>query len=535
MKHIYYKVYLIVVLTILLTGFTGCKKFLDTEPYGPPQSSAFWKTEDDAFSAANALTMWVANEGIDGRGHIWFENCSDNLVTGRPQAEGDQIKNFQMSANNGRDWRSNWPMMFRVIAVANSIIKNVPGMSISTESKNRVLGEAYFYRAFAYLWLAPWYADNGPNGGIPIVTENTPVEELDMPRPPSVLANYDMIIADMKKASEILPSFSQIPAASKGRPHKGAAWAFAARAALFAAQYDSKYYDMVLEMTNNVINMTGEDKRELYPNYKNLFTEVNNFSSEYIFSIQGTAIDGPKFPGMSFQNGGWGIYNTWGYFQPTLELYKAYQPGDVRRAATILYPGEEITFVGRRVVWAVNPSAVSSTSGMTFRKWMSPFEPADAIGKSVNPNGNNSSTRLSISLIRFADVLLMRAEALIWSRGEGNAEAAQLINQVRQRAGLPANSQATKAQLMNERRCELAFEFLPSRHLDLVRWGTAKEVYAKPLHGVKTTLNGAGQISRIDEVEIWPARNFDPAKHHVFPIPTAEIVKGVNLKQNLGY
>lgn len=521
--------------SMLAMVFTGCKKFLDFEPYGPPQSNAFWKTEADAINARNALTMWVANEGIDGRGHMWFENCSDNLVTGRPQAEGDQIKNFQMSANNGRDWRANWPMMFRVIAASNNIFSNVPDMAIPQKTKDNVIGEAYFFRAFAYLWLAPWYGDNGPNGGIPIITEKTPVEQLDMPRPKSVLENYDMIIADMRKAADLLPLFSQVSNDEKGRPHKAAAWALAARAALYAAQYDAKYYDIVMEMTQKVMEFTGADKRELYPNYAEFFTEANNFSSEYIYAITGTAIDGPKFPGMSFQNGGWGIFNTWGYFQPTLELYKAYETGDKRRAATILYPGEKIQYVGRDITWAVNPSAVSSTSGMTFRKWMSPFAPANAIGTTVNTSGNNASTRLNISLVRFADILLMRAEALIWGKGEGNAEAKQLINRVRQRAGLPANSAATKAQLMNERRCELAFEFLPSRHIDLVRWGIARQEYAKPLHGVRTTLNAAGEIDKIEEIEIWPARNFDPSKNHVFPIPAAEIAKGVNLKQNNGY
>ena len=165
---------------------------------------------------------------------------------------------------------------------------------------------------------------------------------------------------------------------------------------------------------------------------------------------------------------------------------------------------------------------------------MSPFEAADCIGKTLNPNGNNASNTLGTVLIRFADVLLMKAEALIWSKGEGNAEAKNLLNQIRQRAGLPANSGATKEQLKNERRCELAFEFQPSRHLDLVRWGDAKATYAKPLHGLKTTNDGTQIISR-EIVEIWESRVFDPVKNQVFPIPSAEVNKSKNLTQNQGY
>ena len=81
---------------------------------------------------------------------------------------------------------------------------------------------------------------------------------------------------------------------------------------------------------------------------------------------------------------------------------------------------------------------------------MAPFESADCIGKTLNPSGNNASNTLGVTLIRYADVILMKAEALIWTKGEGNPEAIELINQIRQRAGLPLNSHATKDQLKNE-------------------------------------------------------------------------------------
>lgn len=534
----------IILLALISIISFGCKDFLDFEPYGNPQSTDFWKTEKDAINARNALTNWTAREGIDGRGHMWLENCSDNLVTGRPQAEARKIKDFQMSASNGRGWKNNWSRMYETIAIANGILKNVSGMKISKKVKDNVLGEAYFYRAFAYLWLAPWYGDHGINGGIPILTEKTPVDSLDMPRAKSILDNYNMIIADMRKAGELLSPLSGVPATEKGRPHNAAAWGFAARAALYAAQYDAKYFDIVLEMTKKVMDIGGADKRSLYPNFKELFSEKNNFSSEFIYSMFGTAEDGPKFAGMSFQKDGYGIFNTWGYFQPTLELYKAFEKGDKRLKATILYPGEEITYVGNKIEFGIKPEAISSTSSMTFRKWMSPFEPKDAIGKSVSTSGNNQSTRMGLPLLRYADILLMRAEALIWSKGEGNADAVQLLNQIRKRAGLPENSKATKAQLKNERRCELAFEFLPSRFLDLVRWKDYDKL-EQPLHGVtmfrKDSNNklvriffGTGK-GKLDTVEIWKKRNFNPKINHVFPIPAKDIASSKNLVQNKGY
>ncbi|WP_298646217.1 RagB/SusD family nutrient uptake outer membrane protein [uncultured Proteiniphilum sp.] len=529
------KYYKITFTLALIAIFCGCSDFLEFKPYGPITSDTFWQTEDDLKAALNAFYDYTYWEGTTGRGVYWFENCSDDMVTGRVNATADACKNFQMAANSGLDVSDTWPRFYQVIAKSNDILRYVPNMHVSESLKDRAIAEGYFFRGYAYLWLAPWYGDNGPNGGIPVITEETTVEELDMPRPLTVLENYDLIISDLRKAGDLLPALSEQAKTDYGRPHKAAAWAFAARAALYASQYDNKYFDIVIEMCDKVINMTGSDKRDLYPDFTKLFRRENNFSGEYIYSILGNATEGPKFHGMGFQNGGFGIYNTWGYFQPTLELYNAYAPGDVRRDATILFPNQHITFVGRDIHWAVNPSEVSSTSGMTGRKFMSIFEAADCIGTVVNTSGNNQSNELGMVVMRYADVLLMKAEALIWKNGEGDAGAKSLLNQIRKRAGLAENSSATKAELKNERRCELALEFLPSRHFDLVRWGDARTVYAKSLHGVKTILKN-GAFDRVEEIECWPARTFNPNVHHVFPIPSVQIAKSNGiLKQNQGY
>jgi hypothetical protein len=459
---------------------------------------------------------------------MWYENCSDNLITGRTQAQAQNIKNFVDNGESSRDVRDNWPQMYQTINYANQLIKAAPTASkLSEKVRDRVLGHAYFFRAFAYLWLAPWYGDDGPNGGIPIVTEETSIDAIDVPRPPSVLDNYNFVIEDLEKAANLLPYFDEIAPAEWGLIHKTAAWSLMARAALHASTFDPSYYAKVIEYTDRVIN-TG--KHSLLPNYADVFTIENNWSSEYILSVPSTEIDGSKLPGVLFQNGGFGYYNTWGYFQPTLELYNAFEPGDSRLKATILAPGDTVQFIGNEIIWAVNPSSVSSPSAMTFRKYLDPFKSADAVGTTVNPNSDNGTTDLNIPLVRYSDVLLMKAEALIWQGQNGDA----YLNQVRTRAGLAPKTNATKADLKNERRCELALEFGAFRHLDLVRWGDAQQAYAQPLHGFSVNLGGNG-IESLDVIEVWPARNFNPSVHHVFPIPAREIAKSKNLKQNLGY
>ena len=92
------KISYIIIALIAISGMalSGCSKFLEFESYGPPTYENYWKTDDDVRAAVDGLSFWQAREGIDGRGLMWFENCSDNLVTGRSQSEGDQIKNFQI-------------------------------------------------------------------------------------------------------------------------------------------------------------------------------------------------------------------------------------------------------------------------------------------------------------------------------------------------------------------------------------------------------------------------------------------------------
>ncbi len=86
---------------------------------------------------------------------------------------------------------------------------------------------------------------------------------------------------------------------------------------------------------------------------------------------------------------------------------------------------------------------------------------------------------------------------------------------------------------MNERRCELAFEFQPSRHIDVVRWGIATTTYAKPLYSV-ISKKVNGQIVA-EEVEVYPGRTFNPTYNKVFPIPQRAFTGTVYLKQNKGY
>ncbi|MDE6570142.1 MAG: RagB/SusD family nutrient uptake outer membrane protein [Alistipes sp.] len=532
-------------------AFSGCADFLDKEAYGKDTAL---KTKDDVMGAIYGLYHFVSpkwSEEICGRGHMWLECASDNILIGRDRSSVDEIREFRMSPSNSNDVNRVWEVMYQNVAKANNIIKLVPGMNLDPAFKNQALGTALFFRGFSMLWMVPYYGDD-TNGGIPIITDKTSPAEIDSPRPSHVLRNYEQIIADFREAGDKLPYFSELSADEIGLPHKAAAWAYAARAALYASMYDESYYDVVIEMCDKVMSMTGADKRELYvdssnkaDSYRNLFSKYQNHGTEYIFSLEGSTTNGARYHGVTFQNAGWRYYNTWGYFTPSLELYNAYEEGDTRRDVTILYPGDRFIFMGYSWTFAgYSPDGTATqiawsgsahvSAGMLCRKFLWPWENSSATNYAeVTELRDKLWNTLNVSLMRYADVMLMKAEALIWTKGEGDAEAKQLIDDIRERAGLPRNSQATKAQLQNERRCELAFEFQPSRFIDVVRWGLGPELLTKPLHSV-ISKGVDGQIVA-EPVEVYPARNFNPTYNKVFPIPERAFTGTVNLTQNKGY
>ena len=539
------KILMNICLAVSVLSFSGCSDFLDRESYGRDTS---WKTDEDVMKAVYALYYFVSpnwSEQICGRGHMWFECASDNILIGRDRPAVDEIREFRMSPSNDQDVQEVWGVMYQNVAKANNIIKLVPDLGITPSVKKLALGSAYFFRGFSMLWIVPYYGDD-TNGGIPIILDTTPMDAMDSPRPDHVLKNYDQIIQDFRDAAEELPYFSELSADQYGLPHKAAAWAFAARAALYAAQYDQSYYDIVIEMCDKVMSLTGADKRSLYidpsdksKSFANLWRKEQNHSSEYIFSLEGDVTNGARYHGVTFVNAGWGLYNTWGYYTPSKELWDAFEEGAQRREATILYPGNHVRFMGRDITfggYCTDGSITSYTTshvsaGLINQKFISPWETGSY--SEVSNQRDKLWNTLNCCLMRYADVMLMKAEALIWTKGEGDAEAKNLLDDIRERAGLPRDSRATKAQLQNERRCELAFEFQPSRHIDVVRWGLAEEYYSKPLHSVVSKMVD-GRIET-EEVEVYPGRTFNPTYNKVFPIPQTAFNGTVNLTQNKGY
>ncbi|WP_026235788.1 RagB/SusD family nutrient uptake outer membrane protein [Echinicola pacifica] len=526
MKNILYKLSTAMVLS--LGTLSSCSDdFTNLDPLGSTSYENFFQTEQDAIEAANSLYFYMKDEDMFSRGFFWFINASDDMVTGRINSTADNIKNFNMTGDEGYTYWM-YPQSYKIIRRANDILLNVPDMEISATLKNRILGEAYFMRAFHYFWIAHTYGDD-VSGGVPIVTEDNMFDDAgSYSRPSSVSENYAQIIEDLQKAYELLPLFTEYSSDDLGRAHKDAALAYMAKTFLYWAEYDpSKYADVVTyadAVTNSGSGRSLYDTDQPELDFRLLHSHRNNWGPEYIWSVVSGVNDGSKLPGVALENKGWGKYNGWGYYMPTNGLYEEYEEEDIRRSVTLLKFGDEFKFFGEDRRY----QSENSLSGLQFNKYMYEYQFEDAIGTYVNSNGNNPGTIYNVPLMRYAEVLLMKSEALIMQGLNGD----EPINRVRDRAGLPPVSNATMDDLKHERRVELAGEFA-NRHFDLVRWGDAEEAYAQPLYG-RIHTDRSNPDSPFNVSIIWPARDFDPATMGVWPIPN-QVVNSSGIAQNKGW
>lgn len=515
-------------LTLGLGSISCSSDFTELDPLGNTSYENFFKTEQDAISAANGLYDMMDEGEMFGRGFFWYMNASDDMITGRLNAAADNIKNFNMNGDENYV-NSIYQNCYKVIRRSNDILKKVPGIQMSEPLKKRILGEAYFMRAFHYFWLAHSYGDNGDNGGVPIVT----VENMDQlagsfKRPTSVVENYAQIIEDFQKSIELLPLFTELTSDNYGRAHRDAAYAYMAKTYLYWGQYDNSQFANVIKAADAVTN-SGSGRKLINTgnpaqDYRLLHSHVNNWTSEYIWSVNSGVEGGSILPGCMLENKGWGAYNGWGYFQPSLGLLNEFEAGDKRKEVTILSYGDSFEYFGT----VKRYSSENSLSGMQFNKYMYEYKTADALGTMINVSGDNPTTKYNVPLMRYAEVILMKAEAKIRLGQNADAE----INSIRERAGLASIAGATMKELKHERRVELAGEFA-NRHFDLVRWGDAAAAYGQPILG-KVYKNRANPDSEFTIQEVWKKRNFDASYMHVWPIPN-KAVQSSGIKQNKGW
>ncbi|WP_442588928.1 RagB/SusD family nutrient uptake outer membrane protein [Pedobacter sp. AW31-3R] len=477
------------VLTILVAP--SCKKsFLDVDPQGQQDSEQFWQNEADATKAVNAIYANLRSWNNVAFNALVIESTgSDEADKGSTPADAtffNLYDNFTVTSTQGA-LQDFWTGQYQNINYCNQVLDNIPAITMDETLKTRYLAEAKFVRAYSYFRLVRAYGD------VPLrLKAATGAPEDNIPRTAKTEV-YAQIEKDLTEAAAVLPQ--SYGSADVGRATKGAALGMHAKVAM----YQQKWTD-VLSLTNQVIGLGYS----LFPDFEKGFRTQNENNSESLFEVQAELVPGNTAASNSQYSQVQGVAGVtgggWGFNTPSTVLAAAFETGDPRRDATIIFRGET-TPQGDFI-----PSTVPNT--MYNQKSYVPF--------SQFVSGFNEGCQQNFRVLRFADVLLMNAEA---ANETGNTTLALTsLNKVRARArGTLTNvladitttdQTALRTAIWKERQVELAME--NDRYFDVIRQGRGLEVF-----GPKG----------------WKAN-----KNEVWPVPQQEIdLSGNLLTQNPGY
>ena len=541
------KIYLYFAAAALLTLNYSCKK-LDLAPSDRFTELTFWQSSDNVNNALNNIYSGIYNSG-----RIFYnEAMSDNAFNKLGVNTGaDAIASGNFTASLPR-FQNDWAFYYSGVKSCNIFLENIDkNTSLAAAVKERMKGEAKFIRAWHHFNLMKWWGD------VPLLTKDvTPDEAKAIARSPraDVLA---FIFSELDAAATALPTKDQYAAADNGRITKGAALALKARALLYEGNRMAEVVTVCEQLINN---QTANGSYGLVADYSALFSDkvINKTNNESIFSLQyvptlrtwGDYIDfAPISAGARTNN-----------LSPSQELVNAYimkngkaitdagsgydendiaANRDPRLNATIVYdkynwvnpdnttqviyikPGS--TPAGAAASNEYSTAGQGTSTGYYWRKYWDPN----------NVNGLNNGT--NIHLIRYAEVLLMYAEA---KQSLGQMTPAvwdQTIKALRTRAGFtdpaalsfPGTANMVNI-IRNERRVEFAMEGI--RIDDIRRWKIAEVVLNGWLHGAKygdpSIDNGYLRIQ---------LRQFNAAKHYLWPVPPSERALNNNISQNPNY
>lgn len=473
----------------------GCEKFLDVAPPYTQDADNFFNTPVDYERAligaydllqGSFMSTWIG------------EIASDNSIAGGESvtdSEGlHEIDAMSHDAVND-DLRKVFRWNYAGITRVNYIMEHKDKLDF--QGKDKILGQARFLRAFYYFELVKFFGD------VPLVVDKRlgSSEATLYDRTPAAEV-YAQIEADLSFAVSTL----DWTAAEKGRITKGAALSLLGKVYLYQDKFD-----LAAATFKQVID---QNQYKLIADYKKMFTVANEGHSETVFDVEYSGAEGgsygcmiclegnasPGFQGIRQYNGPvYGDGNS--YNLPTQNLYDAFAANDPRRDASILDIDD---FISKQA----NPSAITYAKGGGGHTGFYNNKYIKKQGEIGLPD-NDLTSPVNYKVIRYADVLLMAAEANARKAGADEALARTYLNQVRTRAGL-ANSSASGQALVDaiwaERRLELSGE--GHRFFDLVRTGQAKDA--------------------ID--------GFVVGKHELFPIPQVEIdLAGGKWMQNPNY
>lgn len=482
-------------------GATGCSDFLDeSDPSNFTVENYFTKPEH-ARSSVNAIYANLRvpmGSGFGGGTWMMTEFATGLAATDLGQAVNSYfVKDLRNTSDNGYG-QSYWQFYYKGIANANLSIAKIPGISMDAAEAKRLMGEAYFLRAFYYFNLVQMF------GNIPLILD--PVDLQSEQLKPSAATPeevYNRVVEDLKAAEAAGLPMTDV----SGKVSTGAVKSLLAKVYLTMAGYPlqkgAAYYDLAAKKAEEVID---SKQFKLFASYDDLHNPAKKNVEENIFMIQFKTQILPSnwqvsiipynknISAYSDETGG--IYSTG-------DFVKSYEAGDLR--------AKEKQFFFTKFTNESDRTKEVDLGGYFIYKHF------DNVAQTSSANSD-----LNWSVIRYADVLLMYAEASN-EVGGPSAKAYEAVNAIRTRAQLPALTGLTKDTFREavwaERWHELCFENIT--WFDMARLRKAYNVTTKKFENYVGHKFSYGPT--LTEREL------------LFPIPTAEVRNNTNLDQNKGY
>lgn len=506
----------------IFTTLVSCKRTMELDIPNPnvPDESNFWKTSNDALLGLNAVYGNFYRNGSPGSRWqpFYMDVRSDDGYSTSPWNElrsigGLNITQYSFEVNYDTWWH-HWRGVYR----ANQVLAYVPDIPMDEALKARYLAEAKFLRALYYYNLVTIW------GNIPLILE--PSKPTDKPSQAPQEQVWAQIEKDLTEAAAVLPT--AYTGDDIGRATKGAAYGMLGRAHL-----QQKEYQQAADALAWLITGPGQSLYGLMPNYADNFKHTTENNMESVFEIQfkmraeNSGEDGPTSNvGTSrppfFAPPGHGFNDANMHRWVVHEFLKENTAGgqrDPRLAVTALYDSTDVRGPDFTIVYGSTFTSKNYNADIRARVWYRKY--LDDYFRINEFEVFNSP--INFRVIRFADVLLMYAEAL--NGLNRTAEAYAFVDRVRERAGLaklsvtrPGLSQAQfLEQLMHERITELTGEAV--RWNDLARWG----YFDDP--------------AKLNELKARDPEfnNFMIGRNKYMPIPQTEIDINPNLKQNPGW
>lgn len=484
----------IMFLACMVASFS-CEDYVDIEPKHTRDADNFFKAPEDYDKALTAAYDLLQTSYLS----LWIgEIASDNAIAGGESVtDSEGLHQIDAMTHGGvnAELRSIWRWMYAGITRANFIFENKD--NIDFEGKDRILGEAAFLRAYYYFELVKFFGD------VPLVVDKRlNIDEVSgLSRTPASEV-YAQIEEDLVFSASVLDWTS----GTKGRATKGAALSLLGKAYL----YQNKFAEAA-EAFDQVIN---EGPYDLFDDFSTLFSVTNEGNEEIVFDVQYVGLEGGSYGCFVCLEGNAavGFHGIRGYSGPiyadgnsynlpTQDLVDEFEAADPRLEASVL---DIEAFIASQD----NPDDITYVegggghTGYYNNKYL---KRTDELGL---PDTDLTSP-VNYVAIRYADVLLMAAEAHNRKAAADDATALLYLNEVRDRVDMPAvnaSGSALTEAIYHERRVELSGE--GHRFFDLVRTGRAA-----------------------DEIE-----GFKSNKNELFPIPQDEIdLAGAGWAQNKGY